>query len=296
VHTDVVIERLAAVQHGVVSRRQLLVAGVSARAIDGRIAAGRLHVVERGVYRVGLTPGRRARELAAVLACGPQAVLSDRSAAAHWGIAPPATADTPLEVSTPRAVYRRVRGVVIHRRTLNPDEVTTHEAVPITGPVRTILDFGATANATELERAVAAAERAGLLRVEEVLAAARSRRFLRGAAPVRALLDGRETPALTRSEAETRLLQLIRRGNLSRPQVNASLLGFEVDFFWRDEQLVVEVDGFAYHASPRAFERDRRRDATLTAAGLRVIRMTWSDIVQRPEATLVTLARALIRR
>ena len=294
-HTDVTIERIAATQHGIVTRGQLLAAGVTPRMLHGRIAAGRLHVLHRGVYRVGPVTATHATILGAVLACGPGAVLSHASAAAHWGMLPPAEPDASLHVTAPRGFRRRVKGVTLHRRTLAPFDVTTSEAVPLTVPVRTILDLASDVGPSELERAIARAERAGLLRCAELTAAAAQRRT-RGAPRVRALLHGRDTPALTRSEAEARLLQLIRRGELPRPRVNAPLHGFEVDFLWPAEQLVVEVDGFAYHASAQAFERDRRRDAALTAAGLRVIRLTWNDIVQRPEATLVTLARALSRR
>ena len=91
------------------------------------------------------------------------------------------------------------------------------------------------------------------------------------------------------------MLELIRRARLRAPQTNVRIRGHEVDFLWVAEKLVVEVDGYAYHASASAFGRDRRRDATLTAAGFRVVRFTWPDIVDEPEATLVRLAQALAR-
>ena len=100
---------------------------------------------------------------------------------------------------------------------------------------------------------------------------------------------------MTRSEAEERLLLLIRKAQLRPPETNVRVEGYEVDFFWRIERLIVEVDGFAFHSSTRPFELDRRRDAALTVAGFRVIRLTWTRIVSEPEATVALLARALER-
>ena len=98
---------------------------------------------------------------------------------------------------------------------------------------------------------------------------------------------------LTRSEAEERFLALVRAAGLPAPEVNARILGHEVDFLWRDEGLVVEVDGFQFHSTRAAFERDRQRDAELQGAGLRVLRVTWRQVVDAPYATLTNLVRAL---
>jgi very-short-patch-repair endonuclease len=87
----------------------------------------------------------------------------------------------------------------------------------------------------------------------------------------------------------------LRQGQLPGPEVNAGLQGYEVDFFWRTERLVVEIDGFAFHSSRRSFESDRRRDATLAAAGVRVMRVTWRQLDSEPQALLVRLAQALVR-
>lgn len=118
----------------------------------------------------------------------------------------------------------------------------------------------------------------------------------RGVRLVRAVLRATREPALTRSEAERRLLELIRASGLPVPRVNARLQGFEVDFGWEREALVVEVDGYAFHASRAAFERDRRRDAVLQLAGHRVLRVTWRQIVDEPYALVAQLAGALTRR
>lgn len=112
---------------------------------------------------------------------------------------------------------------------------------------------------------------------------------------MRALLEAPELLALTRSEAESRFLSLVRRGKLPRPEVNVRLKAFEVDFLWRRERVVVEIDGFAYHSSRGAFEQDRQRDAVLAASGLLVVRITWRQLSTEPEAVLVLLAQALAR-
>ena len=113
----------------------------------------------------------------------------------------------------------------------------------------------------------------------------------RGAAALKAAI--RTDPALTRSEAERRLLELVRAARLPKPEANARLLGWEVDLVWRDARLVVEVDGYAFHSSRSSFERDRRKDAELIAAGYRVLRFTWRQIADEPAAVIAILAAAL---
>jgi very-short-patch-repair endonuclease len=115
----------------------------------------------------------------------------------------------------------------------------------------------------------------------------------RGAAALRALAAGQAASAFTRSEAERRLLSLVRQAALPEPLVNARVCGFEVDFYWPASRLVVEVDGRAFHGDERAFEQDRLRDQVLVAAGLRVIRVTWRQISENPLAVVARVAQAL---
>jgi very-short-patch-repair endonuclease len=100
-------------------------------------------------------------------------------------------------------------------------------------------------------------------------------------------------PAITRSEAERRLLKLIRDANLPLPLTNVRLHGHTVDFCWPQNRLIVEFDGFAFHGHRRAFERDRKRDRTLVAAGYRVIRITWRQLTDEPLAVIASVAQAL---
>jgi very-short-patch-repair endonuclease len=202
-----------------------------------------------------------------------------------------------VEVTVPREIRRRIEGIITHRsRSLTPEDVLHHESLPITTPARTLLDLATVLPTVELERAIARSERRGLARPSDVLARACACAKHPGALTIRRLLEDNQSPMLTRSEAEARFLDLVRRGGLRRPQANVQLNGYEVDLLWAEERLVVEVDGFAYHSSERAFTNDRRRDASLTAAGFRVVRVSWKDITKQPEATLVMLAQALVRR
>ena len=291
--TEERIGQLAAGQHGLVTRAQLLHAGLGQDAVKYRVRAKRLVQVDLGVYRIGPLVSPHAREMAAVLACGDGAVVSHLSAAVLWDLVPP-PARGPVDVTVPHTARRRRRAVRVHRIDLAPDEVTRIHRIPVTTVARSLVDLSGVLHPRALERALAAAERPGRTSRPEILAlVARSPRRP-GIRALRALLvDGREA-AMTRSEAEERLLALVRRGGLPAPCTNIGLEGYEVDLFWPDERVVVEVDGFAFHASRSRFEADRRRDAHLTARGYRVVRITWRQIVSEPEATLVRLAATLL--
>jgi len=296
---EVVIAALAARQYGVVGRQQLLGAGLPVHAIDHRVRKGGLRPLHRGVYKVGPLRGRYEREMAAVLACGPGAVLSHGSAAGLWKLLPrPAGPARPPVVDVTVSVRYRIpgRAVRVHRVTgLAPDETTSHKGIPITAPARTILDLSGSVRLRELERALARADRHALVERGEVEALLARYPRRPGTRTLRALLAGGAEPALTRSEAEARFLDLVRRAQLPAPEANVRVKGLEVDFLWRGPRLVVETDGFAYHGSATSFEGDRRRDAVLTAAGFRVVRITWRQLSREPEAALARLAQALVR-
>jgi very-short-patch-repair endonuclease len=222
--------------------------------------------------------------------------VSHHTAAALWQLAPGPLATEPVEVLVAGLARGRLAGVRAHRMgRLDADETTLLERIPITTPARTLLDLGAATAPREFERVVAHAEREGLASQEALASLAARHPRHRGAPALRRILAVQGGPQLTRSEAESRLLELFRRGRLPAPSANARVAGYEVDFLWRAERVVVEVDGFAFHSSVRAFERDRRRDATLAAAGFRVIRVTWRQIVDEPESILVAMARTLFQ-
>jgi very-short-patch-repair endonuclease len=284
-------------QNGVAGRDQLVEVGMSGNAIDAWVRSGRLRPYFRGVYLVGPIAPPLARETAAVIACGAGAALSHGSAAALWRLrrAPPAGA--PVDVTVPGRRPGGPRGIRLHWvAAFGPGETTRSRGIPVTTPARTLLDLAPVVPSRELERALARAERlhAGTQRRLPALLARYPARP--GTPRLRELLDGSRRPAFTRSEAEERLLALVRRVDLPAPEVNVEVGGYEIDFLWRDEALAVEIDGFAFHGDRGAFEADRRRDADLTASGVQVMRITWRQITEEPEACLVRLARALAER
>jgi very-short-patch-repair endonuclease len=294
---DRLILSLAARQHGIVARCQLLAAGLSPDAIDHRLATGLLVPVFRGVYRVGPLAAPNAGAMAALLACGDSAVISHRSAAVLLQILPPTHAERlnrSIDVTVPSG-NRSHPGVRLHRvYSLHADEVTTHEGIRVTTSARTLLDLAACLTSRELEQAMAEALAMRSTTEAEIRETLARHRGGRGTRALQALLaDGR--PALTRSQAEERFLALIRKAKLPMPEANVVVERFEVDCYWREERLVAEVDGFAFHSSAARFESDRRRDATLAAAGVRVIRVTWRQLCDEPEAVAVRLGQALVR-
>jgi very-short-patch-repair endonuclease len=283
--TDLAIPALAAHQHGVVSRAQLRSAGLHDRAIDRRIAAGRLHPLYRGVFTVGHTElTSQGRWMAAVLASGGGAVLSHTSAAAAWDLRPAGTGSTHVTIPDDRGRARRA-GIRVHRCvTLSPAETTTHDGIPITDPARTLIDLATLLRGRPLEQALDRAELLRLVDFAELAARVEARPGRPGSPALQAVLSHYTAGStFTRSELEERFLVLCDRQGLPRPNVNARIEGVEVDFVWRDARLIVEVDGYAYHRSPSAFESDRERDVNLEAAGWTVLRFTWAQITRRPE-------------
>lgn len=290
------IAGLASQQHGVVSRAQLLAAGISEGVIDGRVRRKQLRPVHRGVYLLGSLTGplrpARARTMAAVLACGPGAVVSHESAAELWELVPPGGDDEPVHTTHVGSQHRRP-GIVAHRvASLPRADVAAVSGVPVTAPIRTLLDLAGRVDGRALEQAIARGERLGLVRVAELRARARTSDRRPGIGTLRETLE-RGDPALTRSVAEERFLALVRAGQLPDPRTNAPVGRYELDFFWPSHGVAVEVDGFAHHASRREFERDRRRDTDLAAEGIQVLRVTWRHLVDEPEVVLVRVARTL---
>jgi very-short-patch-repair endonuclease len=192
---------------------------------------------------------------------------------------------------------RRRPGVRLHRSNdLEPDEVTSVDGIPTTTVARTLLDFAAVAASRELEQALAHAERHELVSTEELAQVMARHPKHRGVRALRRLVPENAEPALVRSLAEERLTELVRKAQLPNPQTVTRAAGIEVDFLWRAERLVVEVDGFAFHSSRRRFERDRDRDGLLLARGFQVMRVTWRQLANEPELIIGRLAQALSQR
>lgn len=285
------VNDIAARQHGVISRAQLIDLGMPVSRIDHRVRADRLVRIHQGVYRVGPISTARTHLMAATLACGSGVVVSYRTAGHLYGCLPRDADRVEVTIAGRRIGSRP--GIRIHRvREFRAGDTAVRDGIPTTSVARTLLDLASVLAERELEAALSEAlalkivDRAAIQRV----LAGRDR--MPGAARLRALISGHE-PARTRSRAEERLLALVRKAALPDPAVNVRVAGFEVDFHWRAERLVVEVDGHAFHATPRKFESDRRRDAALIAGGLRVMRVTWQQLEREPERVLAAVVRAL---
>ncbi len=297
VDIDARITQIAAQQHGVVTRDQLIAASVPVHRIEYRLRQGRLRRLYPGVYRTGAVVSAHEPAMAAVLACGQDAVLSYCSAAVPWGVLHATAPLSPVEISVRSGRRAPGPGVRVHRiSTLFDDEVTHHDNLPLTTPARTLLDLAAVLDARALESAVARAERKGLADRKSILRLLDRHPARRGVKVLRAIVGDGGSPTFTRSEAEARFLSLLRRTRLPRPEANVIVQGYEVDFLWRRERLIAEIDGFAFHSSRGAFERDRRLDALLGAAGFGVLRMTWHQVTREPEAVLIAVAQALAVR
>jgi hypothetical protein len=271
------VAALATKQGGVVSAGQALAAGLSRQAIKVRVRAGRWHSVHRGVYAVGHTAlAWRGRAHAALLACGPTAVLSHGSAAYAWDL--PGADARRIDVSVPGPGGRTGHdGVRIHRAaSLLLTDRTTLDGLPVTTVERTLNDLAPTLTLRRLTAAVEAAEARGLLDHARLTTSGRP-----GAPRLREAIQPPLT--LTRSVLEDRFLALCARHRLPRPLVNARVGGLEVDFLWPEHGLVVETDGFAHHRTRAAFEEDRRRDQLLATLGLVVLRFTHRQVADEPD-------------
>jgi hypothetical protein len=270
------IAAIAGRQHGRVTREQLLDVGLGPDAIDHRLATKRLIRVYRSVYAVGhLNRSKESAWMAAVLAGGEGAVLSHRSAGAAWGIC---TSSGRLEVTGPR--QRRSRGnLLFHHSSLPPDERTIHNGIPITTVPRTLFDMAASLDVSRLERAINEAEIKRLW--DELSLVDLLDRYPRrpGSRNVRAALEKRWAGAtLSKSDLEALFLTFAEHGSLPRPETNTFIEGCEVDCVWREQRLVIEVDGWETHKTRAAFERDREKSRILQVAGWRCVPVTYLQL------------------
>ena len=282
---DVVIAALADRQQGVVAHRQLVALGYSASSIQRGIKAGRLHVRHRGVYAVGrrkLT--QRGRWMAAVLACGPEAVLSHRDAAALHGLRPSGSRAA-VHVTVPGRTRRGQKGIIVHNvRRLHPKDRTVVDGIPVTSVHRTLLDYAEIARPQELRWAFEAYDRQDLLDMRKLNALIARNPGRHGIKLLLALTAAYRGAADTRSRNERRFLELIREARVPEPSVNVVVAGIVVDFYWPQQQLVVEVDSYTYHHTPADRAEDRRKQRVLRKAGCEVLRVMDTEIEEAAAA------------
>ncbi|MDX6677577.1 MAG: hypothetical protein QOE31_1629 [Solirubrobacteraceae bacterium] len=292
------IADIATRQYGVIARHQLVELGLTRHEIATMRASHRLHDIHRGVYALGhRVLSQRSRWIAAVLAGGPDALLSHRCAAALANIR--RTSLTYAEVVVPQQ-RGRIAGVRMYvSRRIEPQDRDTIDGIPCTSLARTLLDLAAILPRREVERACDEAlvqQLFDLTAIEDVLDRSRG---CRGTATLRAVLGEHAIgTTLTRPGLETLTLALLDRAGIRRPEVNIRVfcrpgVAPEVDFLWRRERLVLETDGGQFHRHQRQIERDRRKEADLVRAGYRVLRATWRQVEREPETVLLMVRAAL---
>lgn len=284
-----VLAEMASRQHGLVSRQQVLGAGVTADEIRRRLRAGVLLPVHRGVYRVGHeAPSVDATYLAAVLACGEGALLSGRSAAHVFGLVrgrPPAP-----EVTA--QLKRRIEGVAVRRARIDHRDRTVHRGIPVTAVPRTLTDLAADLPLDDLARAChEAGVRFKTTPAHVATVLARRPPNLPGAAKLRLILRG--DTRVTLSALERRFLELLREHGLPLPRTNRPAGAHYVDCRWPERRLTVELDSYRFHHSRHAWEQDRRRERDARARGDELLRYTWSDVFEEPEPIVAELRRLL---
>ncbi len=280
-NADAVLARLGARSKGVVTREELLAAGVSSDEAAHRTRTGALIAVYRGVYRVGhAAPSVEASYLAAVRACGEGAGLSGDPAGWLLGLVrgkPP-----PPEVSAP--TEHRIPGLKTRRRRLGRSEIIIHRGIPVTSVALTLCDL---AGGLSKEGLALACHEAGVKyrttprMVEEALA---RRPRTRGAGKLRAVIRGEARVTLSRLESS--FLELLSAEGLPLPVTNRPAGARHVDCRWPERRLTVELDSYTYHSSRHAWETDRHREREAYARGDEFRRYTWGDVFERPRLML----------
>ncbi len=270
------IAGIAGRQAGVVSVEQLHLIGLSKATIARHARKGLLHPLHRGVYAVGHTAlSRRGRQWAAVLACGPDAVLSHTTAGALWGVTKFVSA---IEVTTPRSLRPRA-GIVLHRtRRLDPVDRATIDGLPVTSLHRTLVDLAESLAEPRVAKAVHESEVRRLFDLRELEDAQNRVPGRSGRHRLRRVCADYRPPPITRSDAEILFHELLAESRIPPPQANATRGGHELDCFWPEANLNVEIDGAATHKTTKAFYADRRRDRQLRREGITVLRVTWKDL------------------
>jgi hypothetical protein len=290
---DVSIERkiaaLAKRQRGYVTRPQLLKLGLSRKAIYYRIRIGRLIPVYAGVYAVGHLPTLpQDRAVAALLACGEGAVLSHSTAATAWGIFK--RWEMPFEVAVP--AMRRRTGIIVHRTMLERRDVRTQIGLRVTSAARTLFDVAPRFRDKGLRRAVADQRRAGHLHLHQLADVLDRSPHHPSTRRLRPLLDvPRGGP--TRSPLEDKFLAFCERHGLPEPGVNVWVAGREVDAWFPEQRVIVELDGYDYHSDRGSFEGDRDNDATALELGIPTVRITEQRLDETPEREAERLRRIL---
>jgi hypothetical protein len=283
------VAELASHSHGVVTRQEILRAGVSKAELLHRVKTGALIPIHRGVFRVGhQAPSVLARYMAAVKACGPGSLLARRAAAHLFGLLkrPPSLP----EVLTP--TERRIRGVVTQRvRRTELVDATRWRGIPVTNVPRTVVDLASVLTPSDLARAfheAAVRYRTTPASVEAVLA---RRHNWPGARALRRVLWGDEPVSL--SKLESSFIARVREAGLPLPDTNSRVDGRYVDCRWPERRLTVELDSYRYHQTRHAWEQVRQREREARGRGDEFRRYTWLDVDEDSRPMLADLRTLL---
>jgi very-short-patch-repair endonuclease len=267
--------------------------------IDRALARGRLHRLHQGVYSMvpfGVLPPLAA-EHAAVLACGDRGLLSHHAAAAVYGIRP--FLDGDIDVTVVGGEQGRKRnGIRVHRTAhLDPRDARRHQRIPIVSPARALLDIAPEISGRSLEWALDQALVKRLTNKAQINAVLSAYPHRSGTPNLQVLLEDPDRPTtLTRSHPEEQLLARLRKAGLPAPEVNARVGNYTADFLWRAAKVILEIDGYHYHHTRAAFERDHQRDSEHLRDDYLVIRVTPRQLQRNLDALLVQTAIALDRR
>lgn len=296
---EAALRRLMRRQHGLVHRDQAIAAGMSKSAIHRRVGSGAWIRHYRCVYGVaGAPPTFEQRGLAACMATGPSAVLSHLAAGAMWGWC---AARGPLHVTVAGQVTARPAGVVMHRtQALAKGDVGRLRRVPVTSPVRTLLDLSAVLREGELDEILQLAVTTGCVVPEKLRhrMGAHGARRRRGAAAVRRLLPETERRSHVPTPLErdvARLLAEVGPAFVREHPIYVDGRVFYADFAFPPFRVAVEVDGRRWHSDARSFERDREKHNALTSAGWRVIRVTERQVRADPQRVRDRVRGLLVR-
>jgi very-short-patch-repair endonuclease len=293
--TDRAVAKVAARQKTLVTTAQLAQCGLGKDAVAHRVHNSRFHPVFHGVYSVGcgeLPP--LALELAALLACGHNSLISHHSAAFVWGLCK--MRPQQVEVSVVGRCCASREGVRVHRvQTIHRDERRRHAGLWLSSPARAVLEVAAGATMDQLAEVVERGVESRLLTPRELEAVLARHRGRRGAARLAEILGDESAMAIPRSRAERAFLKLIRDARLPAPQVNQTLGPYVPDFTWHDQRLIVELDSYQFHGGPAGFRNDREKDLFYRDAGFDVLRPTRDHVMHQPARVLVTVVRALER-
>jgi very-short-patch-repair endonuclease len=199
-----------------------------------------------------------------------------------------------VHVLIPVGTRTRADGFHLHRtRNLIATDARIRDGLPVTSPARTTLDLTPAWTSRQLELGIDRLLVGRLMRLDHLRELVGRTAGQPGVKALRAVVEAHQGSTLTRSQAEELALELIRGANLPQPRTNAYVAGYEVDFHWPEHHLVVEIDGYAYHSTRRAFEHDRRKQTDLRTAGLTVLRFSYEQLRREPLVVIAAIARAL---